>query len=301
MRNDTDDELENVPSLSAGRDRDEPYPAPNLETVQPQVSRAYRQSSRSGQGRRSFGTAPLWAMVIALLVALGGLGWWSFQQISLLEMQLVATQDAFARISEDANGRLQDISGKVVAAESNVTTESEAVKLRIKQLEGQVAELTRQQRAVSTQQESLTGRQGNHDKQIEGQDARLQAFAGDLGEQQAALAKLAEAVKTLGSQQAQLESSLQAQAKLGARIETLEERIAALQKQGNPSQAIARLEQDLLVLRSEVDNRPAPTPAPASAPGVNTAEFDAFRAQMTRNISTLQSQIANLQGQLNAR
>ena len=47
------------------------------------------------------------------------------------------------------------------------------------------------------------------------------------------------------------------------------------------------------MLRSELENRPA-----ASS---NTAEFDAFRAQVTRNITTLQSQIANLQGQLDAR
>jgi len=33
----------------------------------------------------------------------------------------------------------------------------------------------------------------------------------------------------------------------------------------------------------------------------NTAEFDAFRAQMTRNINTLQSQIQNLSQQVNAR
>jgi uncharacterized protein YukE len=51
----------------------------------------------------------------------------------------------------------------------------------------------------------------------------------------------------------------------------------------------------MLILRSELDNRPAATP------GVNTSEFDAFRAQMTRNISTLQSQIANLQGQISGR
>ena len=49
------------------------------------------------------------------------------------------------------------------------------------------------------------------------------------------------------------------------------------------------------MLRSELDNRPA-----ASA-GPSTAEFDAFRAQMTRNINTLQSQVVNLQQQINQR
>jgi hypothetical protein len=35
--------------------------------------------------------------------------------------------------------------------------------------------------------------------------------------------------------------------------------------------------------------------------GGNTAEFDAFRAQMTRNLNTLQAQIQNLQQQINSR
>ncbi|HBS79831.1 MAG TPA: ATPase, partial [Pseudomonas sp.] len=32
MRNDAHDELDNIPSLTAGRDRD-PYPAPELEPI----------------------------------------------------------------------------------------------------------------------------------------------------------------------------------------------------------------------------------------------------------------------------
>lgn len=47
------------------------------------------------------------------------------------------------------------------------------------------------------------------------------------------------------------------------------------------------------MLKSQLENRPAPKN--------NTAEFDAFRAQMTRNISTLQAQIQNLQAQIDAR
>ncbi|RMP11869.1 hypothetical protein ALQ30_200297 [Pseudomonas syringae pv. persicae] len=50
-----------------------------------------------------------------------------------------------------------------------------------------------------------------------------------------------------------------------------------------------------MVLKSEQENRPA------IAAGGNTAEFDAFRAQVTRNINTLTSQIQTLSQQLNAR
>jgi AmiR/NasT family two-component response regulator len=84
--------------------------------------------------------------------------------------------------------------------------------------------------------------------------------------------------------------------KVEAELKTLSADIAALKKQGNPSAAIERLEQDMIVLKSEQDNRPAPAQG-----ATNTAEFDAFRGQVTRNINTLQAQIQNLQQQLRAR
>jgi len=120
-------------------------------------------------------------------------------------------------------------------------------------------------------------------------DSRLKGIAGDveaLKGSQGDLGKLTSQVKGVSSQVEQLEPQLKS---LSADVQTL--------KKQNPSQAIDSLQQDLLVLRSEMDNRPA---APAQS-ATDTAEFDAFRAQMTRNISTLQSQVQNLQQQINAR
>lgn len=299
MRNDAHDELDNIPSLTAGRDRVEPYPAPDLEPIR-KGSGDYTDDTRPRQKRRpasggKASTAPLWVVVLALLISLGALGWWSYQKIAMLEMQLVATQESFARISEDAAGRLQDISGKVVATESNVTTESEAVKLRIKQLEQQAIDLARQQQAFATEQQSLAGRQGNQDQRMEEQGKRLERLGSDVQSQQGTTASLAETVKTLGSEQATLKSALDEQAKLAGRIDSLSKDVAVLKQGGNQSQAISRLEQDILVLRSEVENRPAP------ANNTNTAEFDSFRAQVTRTINAMQGQIANLQGQIDGR
>jgi len=299
MRNDAHDELDNIPSLTAGRDRVEPYPAPDLEPIR-KGSGDYTDDTRPRQKRRpasggKASTAPLWVVVLALLISLGALGWWSYQKIAMLEMQLVATQESFARISEDAAGRLQDISGKVVATESNVTTESEAVKLRIKQLEQQAIDLARQQQAFATEQQSLAGRQGNQDQRMEEQGKRLERRGSDVQSQQGTTASLAETVKTLGSEQATLKSALDEQAKLAGRIDSLSKDVAVLKQGGNQSQAISRLEQDILVLRSELENRPAP------ANNTNTAEFDSFRAQVTRTINAMQGQIANLQGQIDGR
>jgi len=300
MRNDAHDELDHVPSLTAGRDRD-PYPAPELEPIsKPADSRP--DDGRSRQKRRGVNTAPLWVMIVALFAALAALGWWSMQQISRLEAQVVATQESFARISEDAAGRLQDISGKMVATESSVTTEGEALKLRIKQLEKQSLDLAEQQRAITTQQQSLTGKQGNQDQRLDEQAKRVEAVTTDVRNQQGITATLAEGLKGLTSEQAALNStvnelkgSFDSIDKFSARLDGMSKDIAALKQRGDSSPAVSRLEQEVLILRSELDNRPAATPA------VNIGEFDAFRAQMTRNLSTLRGQIANLQEQIDGR
>ena len=141
---------------------------------------------------KSASTGPLWALLGASLIALAGLSWWSFQQISLMEQQLVATQESFARISEDAAGRLQDISGKVVATESSVTGENEALKLRLKQLENKLAELGKQQQTVGTQQ----GAQGK----------RLEQLAADVKAQVASAGQLDSKLKALDAGQVALKA-----------------------------------------------------------------------------------------------
>lgn len=299
MRNDAHDELDHVPSLTA--DRDKPYPEPEFEPLH-KPAESGLEHERTRQKRRSASVAPLWIMVVLLFGAVLTLSWWGKGQLERLETQLVATQESFARISEDAAGRLQDISGKMVATESNVTTEGEALKLRIKQLEKQAIELLEQQRAITTQQQSLVGRQGNHDQRLEEQAGRVEAVAVEMRKQQAAVATFTQTLDGLNSQQASLsgelkglKGSLDGLDKVPARIEGINKEIAALKRQSDPAQAISRLEQDVLVLRSELDNRPA------TAPGVQTAEFDSFRAQMTRSFNTLQSQIANLQEQIDRR
>ena len=275
MRNDAHDDLDSVPTLRAGTRDDDELLAP-LRVRQRQ------------QAARPASTGPLWALLAAAFIALAGLGWWSFQQISLMEQQLVATQDSFARISEEAAGRLQTISGKVAASESSVNTDNEALKLQIRQLQASLAEQGRQQQGVA-------GQAGDLGK-------RLEQVLADTREQQKAVAEL----------QARLESQLQAVSgelatlksaqidagKLDDKLKRLDSDVAALKKQGDSVAAIKSLEQDMLVLRSQLDNRPASTPATDAA---SLQEFDAFRGQVTRNLNTLQSQVRNLQQQIDAR
>ncbi|WP_028943332.1 ATPase [Pseudomonas vranovensis] len=278
MRNDLQDDFDNVPSLRAGtRDDDDFEPLPMDRGV---VAGAGRKTARAPS------TGPLWALLGASFIALAGLGWWSFQQVSLMEQQLVATQESFARISEEAAGRLQAISGKVEASETSVNSGSEALKLQIKQLQASLAEQGKQQQGVA-------GQAGDLGK-------RLEQVLAQASEQQAANAKLQNELqaqlKSVNAELAALKAAQVDGGKLDGQLKSLSADVANLKKQGNPSAAIERLEQDLLVLKSEQENRPAPT-----ASGASVAEFDAFRAQMTRTINTLQSQVQNLQRQINAR
>ncbi|MBB2889395.1 MULTISPECIES: hypothetical protein [Pseudomonas] len=285
MRNDANDDFDDVPSLRADSLDDDDFPTTARTSVHSRTTPVVKVKGPS--------TGPLWALVGALFFAFAGLAWWSFQQISLMEQQLVATQESFARISEEAAGRLQDISGKVVASQSTVNTGSEALKLQIKQLEGKLQDQSKQLESKlqdqSKQQQGVLGQTSDLDK-------RLAQMTTQASEQQAANAQLQAQVKALSGELAALKSASADTSKVDAQLKSLGADIAALKRQGNPSAAVERLEQDMIVLKSQQDNRPA-----AAQGGNNTAEFDAFRGQVTRNINTLQAQIQNLQQQLHAR
>ncbi|MEB0045079.1 MULTISPECIES: ATPase [unclassified Pseudomonas] len=278
MRNDANDDFDDVPSLRADSlDHDEFAPLPVVRERTGGHPRAVPAAKVKGPS-----TGPLWALVGALFFAFAGLAWWSFQQISLMEQQLVATQESFARISEEAAGRLQDISGKVVASQSNVNSDSEALKLQIQQLESKLQDQSKQQQGVVGQTTDL--------------DKRLAQMTAQTAEQQTANTQLQAQVKALSAELSALKSAPADSSKVDAELKSLSADIAALKKQGNPSAALERLEQEIVVLKSEQDNRSV-----AAQGATNTAEFDAFRGQTTRTINTLQAQIQNLQQQLNTR
>lgn len=271
MRNDTKDDFDNVPSLRADVGDDDDFVPTAATSMRSRPAPVVKVKSAS--------TGPLWALVGALLFAFAGLAWWSFQQISLMGQQLVATQESFARISEEAAGRLQDISGKVVASEASVNTGSEALKLQIKQLESQLLEQGKQQLGVAGQATDL--------------DQRLAQMSASTTELTTATTQLQAQVQTLASELTALKAAQVEAGKLNAEVKELTTDVAALKKQGNPATAIARLEQDLLVIKSELDNR-------AATEGPSNKEFDVFRIQTTRNITTLQTQMQNLQREMSA-
>lgn len=280
MRNDSFDDFDDVPSLTTdAADRDEFGHHPR-RVYEPDGKRLAPQPKAQGGS-----TGPLWALVAAMAIALGGLAWWSHQQLALMEHQLIATQESFAKISEEAAGRLDDIRGKFVQNESSVTSEREQLKLQVKQLQGRLADQARQQ------QDSLS--------QIDGQQAkRLDQLSNELKAQQDSaaqlIAQLDGKIKSLADEQAKVKSLQGDLATANAQIQSLSADIAALKKRGDQSQSIKSIQDDLLILRSEVEGK-------QGQQGGSTAEFDAFRAQVTRNINALQAQVQNLQQQLTNR
>lgn len=273
MRKDARDDFDdNLPSLTAnGRDDYEPVREPAAE---PRGDALYSRTAPVIKVKAP-GTGALWALVAALFIALGGLGWWSFQQISLMEQQLVATQESFAKVSEEAAGRLQAISGKMADGESSVTSDTEALKVQVRQLQARLEDQSRQQQGVA-------GQQGATDKRVE-------QLNGQFSAQQAAAEQVQNQLKALTADLTSLKAGQASQAALDGQVKTLAGEVAALKKGDNLGNRLERVEQDLIVLKSELDNRAAQPSGPT------ISEFDAFRGQTTRNINGLQAQIKSLQ------
>lgn len=310
MRDDFNDDLPGIRVTTEDRFGALPN---NAREPEPPVVRAVREPVVQRQRNGA-----LWAVCMSLLIALVGLGYWSYEQQSRLQRQLIATQESFARISEEAAGQLQDISGKVIATESSLGESEQARLQQLRQLEQRVEQLsatqqTQQQLLAEQQQQSQTGQQRLQQLQQASearaqQVAELEERAATLGETQQsqgqALAQLDEQTDAAGEAQAvlrqeltQIGQQLQALAKLEQQVA---EQGTLMARQRGELQALMEassgrsVEQEMLVLRSELDLRLASFEEALQA-------IDSFRVQANRNISTLQSQLGNLQQQLGQR
>lgn len=285
-------------------------------TTQPSGVRALREPPPRRQRNGA-----LWAVCLTLLIALVGLGYWSHQQQTRLQRQLVATQESFARISEEAAGRLQDISGKVIATESTLSQGERDRIAQLRKLEQQVEQLAAALQTQQAQQQGLEQQQQALQSGLRGlapvqqaSEAQAQQLAaldklvrtlGEQGEaQQQALAELREQAQLASESQAALRTELTAADQRLEALARLEQQLAAqdtqLARQRGELEALleaapgASVEQEMLVLRTELDQRLMSVEDTLKA-------VDSFRVQTNRNISTLRNQIANLQQQIDQR
>ncbi|MGI3131186.1 hypothetical protein ACRSLK_12435 [Halopseudomonas pachastrellae] len=285
-------ELGELPSISATRER------PPAETDEHR-SRGSESKLRAEPPPRASaaGAGALWALCAALSLALIGLGYWTHQQQRALKQQLVSTQNSFARISEEASGRIQDITGQVSASQDSFGAAEQARQAELKRLQDAFAALEKRQAEQQQLLEQLDQRGERRGQQLVAQQQALQALS-ESSEQQLAAAEqrgvelaalktqLTEAEQGLEQVRSELTGLAALELQLGQQSERLDEQRQALASLQNQDHS-AEVDQALLVLRSELDQRLGATDQALKA-------IDSFRLQTNRSLSTLQSQLSAL-------
>lgn len=232
------------------------------------------------------GNGGLWALCAALTLSLIGFGYWSHQQQTRLQQQLVATQNSFARISEDAAGQIENITGKVTATESSLS-ELNALNQRIDQLsevvgsQGQVLEQVeqggttlkehgskQQQRLddVINQTAALSGR-------LDAYDENATSLAGQLTMLNAQVMALSEGLQQLGPVEAQLNRQSEQLAAQQQTLATLNEQVSTQDVNAEIAALRRQLEERMSIVAEEIQS------------------IDSFRLQTNRTLTQLQTQL----------
>jgi len=288
------DRSDDLPSLHASRD-DGFEPAAAARRAPASGLRAEPPTALPARGN-----GPLWALCAALSLALVALGYWTYQQQTLLKQQLVATQTSFARISEEASGRIQDITGKVSANESSLSAAEQARNARVAKLESQIAalgqtlgehdgrlstanagssDLAKRLATQQTELAALSASAAAAEQALKQQDQRLDNLTEQLTAANTALSDLQAQLGSLDGLQQQL-------ADQAAQLASQQQAVQALQSKGSGD-----VEQSLLIMRTELDQRAAQTDQALDA-------INSFRLQTNRSITTLQNQLAALHAQV---
>jgi len=307
MPRNLDNRLEHIPTLKADLSDREP--------INP-----LRQSKE--KPRRHLGYGVLWLLVLLQSAALTAGGWWGWQQLGQNKQQLAESLHNLARINEQLGARIQRIDGKLVSTASTVNSGSESLRQQISGLSAHLdalqSELKKQQENQKENQKTQNARQDTLEqqfgqlastskaqveslaelgKQLNTQVKQTAAQNEALSAQKTAQSEALAALKALQQAQGEMQKKLaqvseEASAVRSVReqlssVSTLATNLSSLKKQVEQAQsAIKRLEREQLALKVEQENRTS---------NQSSAEFDAFRAQTTRSINNLQTQLQKLQ------
>lgn len=305
MRNDAHDEINDLPSLSAVCTETTDQSA-TVAAAEPLTENQAQINTPVSSSSKAVGI--LSAVSFALVCASASFVWWSMQRMQLLEQQLVATQDSFSRISEDAEGRIKAISGQFTATESSVLGDNERLKMRLNKIESAAVETAKQQQIstaahaaqltkisneLSTLVDALAVMKKHNEQQqqvLEQQKNTLNTVQQELRTGLASYQQQLTDLQKTSTQHQQHFAQLSEQEKKLAHLAT---QLTALQKNTVDSAELTRLQQDMLILRSELEQRSSTTSSAHNGPSL--ADFDAYRAQTNRTISALQEQVRHLQ------
>lgn len=294
-----DDELDDLPSMRATDDEPITTNSAAHDDLEPPLVRAVREPSP--QRAR---TGALWAVCFSLLLAVVGLGYWSHGQQSQLKRQLIATQESFARISEEAADRLQTITGKVSATESSLTGTEQVQRERLQKIERALDSLHAKVEAQREPFDALQKNERTIQRSLKGQEAQLaelnekvQGLPAQLQELQTARDKAADNFKIsqqkIDEVQNQLQGLSSVEQQLADQAAQLDELGKQLKQQQQTVKELGRnkannAEQELLVLRTELEQS-------TSTINQSLESIDRFRLQTNRAINTLREQLSSLQ------
>lgn len=267
-----------LPSLTAQSDD-----SIQLEPLPGETSRLFNQPSKKPR------QLAIWFAIASIIAGTGALAYNSHQRMQLLEQQLIATQDSFAKISSDAAEHIQSISGQLntsqSSAQSKIATLSRTLTTLQQQLEAintQTGKNTEQVRSLSKQQEQLKQRLTQHANAVKEGLLAVDAAQQQLGGEVKLGFKQLEVLQQQQSQQLEVNQTHNQQLTLiHAELEALahhsEQLNEQLKQHHNNQLALQKLQQELDKTHAEQAEL--------------AQEFQAYRAQITRSINALNEAI----------
>ena len=258
-------ENDRLPSLTAVEPQDDVTPPSGMAAEQRVVA------------RQKTAVTPwvAWLLSFVLLLALLLLGWWSKQQVDLLKQQIVATQESFASISEDASGRFHEVSGAV-------TAEQEKFRQELAQLQAAQQQLAQEQDKIAARLGATSGQVAELASTLKGNTERLEQLGQGLNQGLLSLdQQVQELTATLQQQQSELERQQQWQEHHGQQYEQTVALIDSMQElldlHGTQLQSMQGIAENMLPQLRQLQARQDEF----------SHELAAFRAQITRSINEL--------------
>lgn len=262
MRNDLKDEPNEIPSLTID-DQDQLNDAGYTSFGRTQELKHPKFSNRTV-------IYMLFFLFVVYSVGMVVLFWVFKSAADDVRFQLDAKTHTASTITETNISRLQAITERVDNQESTSKTQFASINTQHKQLVSQLKQVLETQQTIITQQTAYEKRLANLDQQL----ATLSKSANS-----------AQQIKQLQTDIAELKKTQQ-------RVNGLMAEVKSLQEQ-NLGQAVKSVQDDLLLLRSQLDQ--------ISVTNDSSQQIEAVQTKLTKQLQGLQSQLDNLQQQLNNR
>lgn len=227
----------------------------------------------------------IWLAIASTASVTVSLAYSTHQRIQLLEQQLIATQDSFAKISGDAVEHIQTISGQLSSSQTNAQSEIEALRNTIATLQKQYAAIEPQLRKNTEGLSTLTKQQNQLNLRLDQQANAVKEglLAVDTAQQQLSsevklsLNQLAELQQNQNQQLEASQNHSQRLTVMSAELDAITQHTQQLEEQLKLRQSS---QQEMLQLQLTLGKTQAKQTELEQ-------EFQAYRAQITRSLNAL--------------